>query len=414
MSLHRVQSPVRFDLDPLESRRVMSAQLPADIEVNLLLNANGTPVVSQTTQTHAPTGYDLSRFQWFDGTTPRTRYALTNIGLQDMIATSQQIFLDINDYYADEGETRAVARDAQATGRMICLDVERWKVDNRFHSEEVVAESVAIFSQVIGWIRDETPDVLVGVYSMFPVREYDTALYQLTVETQWTNSWSQGYLPTATKKYAVMQAANDRLAELAARVDVIFPSIYAFYEDQAGWRRYAEHAISEARRYGKPVVPFVWARYHNSAPNGLAWQLLPDAYWELQLQTVRELADGVAIWAHQDDEWTANSTWVQTLADYVQADWNPQVPEPPGSGSSRGGNSGNTEGSPNGSTVETDYFALPGSIANDQTVAADTNAPPGSSISFGSISLIGSLDADLDRSNTEVYIDLVDEEGKAS
>ena len=39
---------------------------------------------------------------------------------------------------------------------------------------------------------------------------------------------------------------------------MIFPSLYTVYDDQGHWLRFAEANMVEARRYGKPVIPFIW------------------------------------------------------------------------------------------------------------------------------------------------------------
>ena len=52
------------------------------------------------------------------------------------------------------------------------------------------------------------------------------------------------------------QAENRRLQRLADAVDIIFPSLYTFYDDPAGWVTYAVANIKEARSYGKPVYAF--------------------------------------------------------------------------------------------------------------------------------------------------------------
>ena len=67
---------------------------------------------------------------------------------------------------------------------------------------------------------------------------------------------------------------NEELVPLLKHVDAIFPSIYDFYVDDKDVKRssdqaYVEENIKEALRIaklcgGKPVIPFIWHRYHDS------------------------------------------------------------------------------------------------------------------------------------------------------
>jgi len=81
--------------------------------------------------------------------------------------------------------------------------------------------------------RSENRDAQVGFYSDLPVRDYWRAI---------------GNRDGA--KYKSWQQENDTLSDLAEHVDVVFPSLYTFYEDTAGWVRYAQANLAEARRTG--------------------------------------------------------------------------------------------------------------------------------------------------------------------
>jgi Hyaluronidase. len=120
---------------------------------------------------------------------------------------------------------------------------------------------------------------------------------------------------------------NDRIISLAQTVDVFYPSLYTFYTDKAGWVEYATAQISEARRLanGKPVFAFLWPQYHNSN-RLLKCQFLPADYWQLQLETVSKLADGVVIWGGWDVcnskgkalQWNDNAKWWQVTKAFIK------------------------------------------------------------------------------------------------
>ena len=112
------------------------------------------------------------------------------------------------------------------------------------------------------------------------------------------------------------QGDNTAAAPLERRVEIIFPSLYTYYRDQAGWVRQAKAMICEARRIsGKPVYAFVWPEFHDSTAD--AGREIPADYWTLELETLHGIADGVVIWGGYDLQanharpWDENAAWWQ-------------------------------------------------------------------------------------------------------
>lgn len=123
------------------------------------------------------------------------------------------------------------------------------------------------------------------------------------------------------------KAQNDRMARLAAEVDVLFPSLYTQFNEPANWVKYAEANIAEARQYGKPVFLFLWPQFHNYNKS-IGTRYLPISYWQLQLDTAKRLADGVVIWGSIRpnagaasigwDDWNKSAPWWQLTKDYAR------------------------------------------------------------------------------------------------
>jgi hypothetical protein len=113
-------------------------------------------------------------------------------------------------------------------------------------------------------------------------------------------------------------AENDQLRSLAGAVDVFFPSLYTFYPDQAGWKKYAIAQIEEARRYGggKPIYVFLWPQYHESN-RILGGSYLPADYWLLELETAREYADGIVLWSGSS-KWDEDAPWWKVTKEFVK------------------------------------------------------------------------------------------------
>ena len=165
-------------------------------------------------------------------------------------------------------------------------------------------------------MHEENPNLLVGYYSVLPVRNYWDAL--------------KG---PGSSEYQNWQSLNQRAMDLASHVDVLFPSLYTFYADydyrdgsprlseRGRWVQYAVANLSEARRFGKPILPFIWPRYHPSEP--WAYQEIGDEFWRLQLETVKEHADGVVIWAGGDATgvrlWQNDVSWWQETKSFISS-----------------------------------------------------------------------------------------------
>ncbi|WP_159718344.1 hypothetical protein [Geminicoccus flavidas] len=85
-------------------------------------------------------------------------------------------------------------------------------------------------------------------------------------------------------------AINEKMRRLTAEVDVIFPFLYAPYEDRQDWLTYARANIAEARKYNKPVIPVIWPQYHDTTP-GIGTTYMPIKFWEIQMKEIYNLSD---------------------------------------------------------------------------------------------------------------------------
>ena len=177
---------------------------------------------------------------------------------------------------------RSLAYELRSSPEPVVLDIERWPLKG---DRLAVQSTVGKFLSVLSWVKGEAPNVPFGIYGTVPVPDYWRAIRDpVSAEFQ---SWQQD---------------NDRLEGVSDRVDALFPSIYTFYTDRQGWVTYAIAQIAEAKRKakGKPVYAFLWPQYHESNRVLGLHPLDPD-YWELQLNTVYQHADGVVIWGGWGD-----------------------------------------------------------------------------------------------------------------
>lgn len=182
----------------------------------------------------------------------------------------------------------------------IIFNVERWDLDQRVVGAVEAAASRDKIVQIFEWARPILSKQQYGLYAYLPLRDY----------------WSPvGADPV---DIAAWRTANDLLAPLVTKVRALYPSLYTFYDDPAGWVTYAEANIAEAKRIagGRPIYPFLWPQYHESAPGGLAGTFIAGDYWRLQLETVHASgADGIVIWSDASQAWNASADWwLETLA----------------------------------------------------------------------------------------------------
>lgn len=175
---------------------------------------------------------------------------------------------------------------------LIILDVEHWDLSEQ--SDAQIARNIDRYVLMLRTFREAMPaEMRLGLYSMVPVRNY----------------WAP--VRGNASKISTWQKDNQRLQPIADLVDVIFPSLYTFYDDPAGWVTYAKANISEARKYGRPVHAFLWPQYHDSG------EYIAADFWRLQLETVFDAADGLVIWtpAKGKPRWNPEASWwLETVA----------------------------------------------------------------------------------------------------
>lgn len=173
-------------------------------------------------------------------------------------------------------------------GSLLCIDIEHWPVKGNSISTQ---KSIAKYKKVADAIKQNNPTVKLGFYGLVPVRDYWRAIR-----------------PDKIDEYSEWLAENKALLPISDFVDVVFPSLYTFYSDKRGWEKYAIENLKEAKKYGKPVIAFLWPRYHDSNPF-LHYFDVPADFWRLQLLTCYKHADGVAIWGGWKKDWDPRSSW---------------------------------------------------------------------------------------------------------
>lgn len=181
---------------------------------------------------------------------------------------------------------------------LLAIDLEHWPLRGT-HDE--MAKVVERYVTLVQWVRQSDYRGPIGFYGLLPLRDYWRAVTDIS-----------------STEYRQWQAENDVYRPLAEAVDVLLPSIYTFYDDIAGWERYATANIREAKRLAptKPVYPFIWPQFHNSNEK-LGYQFISGDMWARELQTIALHADGVVLWG-SDSGWDLQAPWWQVTRSFVR------------------------------------------------------------------------------------------------
>lgn len=187
----------------------------------------------------------------------------------------------------------------------LVIDLEHWPQRGTGAS---IAASVRDHITLLSAVRRLGYRGPIGYYGIPPVRDYWRAIQ-----------------PKDSPAHQQWLRENEQWAAVAAAADVIFPSLYTFYDDPAGWERYALANLAAARRLApaKPVWAFMWPQFHNSNKR-LAFRYLAPQAWERQLEVVASAADGIVIWGGADVDgkgtgaWDANSPWWRATVAFLE------------------------------------------------------------------------------------------------
>lgn len=261
------------------------------IEVSGMKNVKFIAMILFSTVTYAQVRTTIPRsdFVVFDGTLYMGKPDLSQFGLKSItIVYSASMWGKSSDSQnpPDAGTIRSIATQASRSTGIAVLDIEKWPLTG---DPSVVANSISKYRRTIQLFKQAAPSLKVGYYGVVPVRNYWDAIGGRN-----------------SPKYRAWQTVNNGVSSIANVADALFPSLYTFYKDQNGWRKYAIEQIAEARRLapGKPVYVFLWPQFHDSSGG-----YLPVSYWRIELEIAKQYADGIVIWGGWHQAWNSNAPW---------------------------------------------------------------------------------------------------------
>jgi len=184
---------------------------------------------------------------------------------------------------------------------VIVLDIEEgdWRFETDLSSSQIT-DRINKYKKLISVFRTHLPNTKIGLYLSLPQRNWLAVC---------------GDPKKRSSRYTAWHNLNLKLKPLGSAVDIIFPSVYAFYDDaksKACWPDYARAQIKEARIYGKPVWAFHWMKYKSNL------RTVGRSDWRTQLETSYAAADGLVIWSKSGDgAWSWSAPWWLETKDFL-------------------------------------------------------------------------------------------------
>lgn len=229
-----------------------------------------------------------------------------NIGIKPLLLLGHGHLWNMHDALLPEPNPVRIERFANEAAQMpvdlVSLDIELWSFSSGKNIKNKVNRKR--FISVASLFRKNSPNVRFGFYGVLPQRNYwDPVNFKLGRHNSY-REWSD---------------LNHYLSPIADRVDVIMPSLYTFYRDVDNWKVYAESNISEARRYGKPVIVFICPEYQTSS-DPLHPSYIDYSFWKTQLEFIHQRADGIIIWTPKGlgQKWKARAGWWTATKEFMR------------------------------------------------------------------------------------------------
>lgn len=227
-------------------------------------------------------------FLVFDGLLYTDKPDLRTLGMVPIRGINPPVIGNRSADEVDHAQVRATLQLLVGYQGLIYLDYEQWQVYQIPVAQ--LAGNIKKLNQVAQIAHEVLPGAQLGYYGLLPCFDY----WNLVQNNQ--------------EKIKNWQDCNAQLDQIAQHVDVIFPSLYTFYNDPQGWDIYAGATLQAARRYGKPVYAFLWPEFHVSN-RFLKDRNLPGNFWRHELEFCRTRADGIVIWGGYQKPWDDQAAW---------------------------------------------------------------------------------------------------------
>lgn len=234
----------------------------------------------------------MAEFPVFDALLHTGKPDLARSGLQPLPAVADIWRRGVDRQEVDPDGVRSALQRLPHGTQQFFIDIENWPLlDAQSAQRRATIDKLVTVARIA---RQSTGGMKFGLYGIGP-----TTTYWPLVEHR-------------PQQRADWEECNRQLDRLAPDIDYVFPSLYTFYDDRQGWLTYARETIAAARRYGKPVYPFLWFEYHDSNLLLRNRDVDTDA-WAEEIRFCRAHADGVVLWGGYRRKWSESAAWWQTV-----------------------------------------------------------------------------------------------------
>ena len=177
------------------------------------------------------------------------------------------------------------------------LDIEVWP----YYPTSTMNRSITWYKNVVDSFKKINPTTQIGYYGVVP-----NVAYQ----------WSKIDPVNNPSGYSSWDNINKAYAPVANKVDIIFPSFYAYDTDTSAWRKMVDSTVSAVKRYygaTKPIYAYIWPQYHDGSAYNL--QFIDTVSWKFQLKILKSRTNGCVIWTSNKDangniiNWNENMPW---------------------------------------------------------------------------------------------------------
>ena len=215
----------------------------------------------------------------------------------------------------DERRARIAAVEARQRGASLFLDIETLPLDVRRDKPADIDRSVRMIAKVAGWTRAQDPNLRLFMYAGFPINENYLGGNRAKASTRrpgydWWKQQAATFEPLQ-KSWAIANdhlgpqpdaESGERVAALSELFDGTCPSLYLYNDPELldvheAIPGFVRSMVNEARRYGKPVYPFVWYLLCDKPVP------VPLPQWTTLMREVMTHADGAVLWDTSLNTW---------------------------------------------------------------------------------------------------------------
>lgn len=192
-------------------------------------------------------------------------------------------------------------------------DLEAWPIDYRSGQPQQIAENISKFEEIVKWVHEVQPQLLVGFYGLVPLG-------------LWSPAWGEVNYVTDSAAFSAWKNANEELTGLVENLSYLSPSLYNDIQTPYNWSQYAIATINEGHALGKPVYPFLSMYYYTYPQSGV---LVPPYIWALNLYVVGRHANGTILWGGYQDQWSNTAPWWEITQSFIKSNSSTPIPNAP-------------------------------------------------------------------------------------